>query len=185
MKSKEVPKSEYYTGNKSKALLVHILQGDKEVCKPLKAKIYDQSITWNKRQWYIEPSRFIFDSAGTAHQYVDVNDVAVLTIHKDHTDHCKKCGGKMTVDARQARALGRNGIFHAIWGLDSTHMVLLIVFAIGAMAMAGFAFYSFNQDTLHKAQLEASQKEVQRLNAILNPTPPEQDPNNVQGAPRR
>jgi hypothetical protein len=41
--------------------------------------------------------------------------------------------------------------------------------AIGAMAMAGFGFWSYNQDTLHKTQLEGAQKEITRLNLILYP----------------
>jgi len=163
--------NEYFTGASSKQLLVHVLQKGVEVDKPIKAKIYEQKVTWNKRQWYIYPERFIYDHKGIAHQYVDVNDVAVLTFHKDHADECKSCSKKMTVDAKQSRSLGRNGVFHAIWGLDSTHMVLLIIFAIGAMGMAGFAFYSYNQDTLHKAQLESSIREVARLNQIINPQP--------------
>lgn len=130
------------------------------------------------KKWFVYPPRFIYDNKGVAHQYVDVNDEAVLTFRKDHTDKCRKCGGKMTIDTRESRSLGRHGIFHAIWGLDSTHMILLIIFAIGAMGMAGFAFYSYNQDTLHKTQLESANKEIVRLNNIINPVPinPNQNP---------
>lgn len=83
----------------------------------------------------------------------------------------------MTIDARQARMLGRAGVFHAIWGIDSSHLILIIIFAIGAMAMAGFAFYSYNQDTLHKTQLESANKEIARLNYIINPQPTEDNRN--------
>jgi hypothetical protein len=152
--------NEYYTGEKKKQLLVHVLQDGIEVTKPIKSKIYEQKVTWNKRQWFVYPERFVFDYKGVAHQYVDVNDVAVLTIHKDHTDRCKKCDRNMTIDAKQARELGKKGVFHAIWGIDSTHMILLIVFAIGAMAMAGFAVYSYNQDTLHKTQLDNANQKI-------------------------
>ena len=169
-------KSEYFTGEKKKQLLVHILQDGIEVDKPIKKMIYDQQVEWKKRTYPIVPSRFIFDHKGIAHQYVDTNDVAVLTIHKDHYDNCKKCGKRMTIDARNARELGKRGLIQAIWGIDNTHMILIIVMAIGAMAMAGFAFYSYNQDTLHKTQLEAEKQktnsleaEISRLNNIINP----------------
>jgi hypothetical protein len=164
-------KNEYYTGNVSKKLFVHVMQDGIEVAKPIKAKIYDQHIVWNKRQYPIIPDRFYYDHKGIAHQQVASNDVSVLTYKKDHEDNCKKCGGKMTIDARQARMLGRSGVFHAIWGIDSSHMILIIIFAIGAMAMTAFAFYSYNQDTLHKTQLESANKEIARLNQIINPTP--------------
>jgi len=155
--------NEYFTGNKSKQLLVHVMQNGVEVDKPIKARIYDQNITWNKRQYPIIPDRFYYDYKGVAHQQVASNDVSVLTYHKDHTDVCKKCNGKMTIDAREARELGKRGVFHAIWGIDSTHLILLIIFAIGAVAMAGFAFYSYNQDTLHKTQLDNTKQQLEEL----------------------
>lgn len=168
MKSSQTTEdNKFYTGEKSKKLFVHVLQDGIEVDKPIKTKIYAQSVEWNKRQWFIYPPRFIYDHNGIAHQYVDVNDVSVLTWKKDHTDRCKQCDTKMTVDARQSRELGKRGVFHAIWGIDSTHLILLIVFAIGAIAMAGFAFWSYNQDTLHKTQLENAKMQISDLKAQL------------------
>jgi hypothetical protein len=162
----------YYTGNKSKNLLIHIMQDGIEVDKPIKSKIYEQSVSWRMRKYPIVPERFTYDYNGVAHQYVDVNDVAVLTWKKDHEDNCIKCGGKMTVDARESRALGRRGIFSAIWALDSTHMILILVFAIGAMAMAGAFFWAYSNDVKHATQLENANKEIVRLNNIINPPPP-------------
>lgn len=169
-------KSEYYTGNKSKNLLVHIMQKGIEIDKPVKSKIYEQYVEWNRRRWAVVPARFVFDYNGIAHQYVDVNDSSVLTWQKDHEDTCKKCGGKMTVDAKEVRALGRRGVFHAIWGLDNTHTIMLIVMFVGAIAMAGAFMWAYSNDVKHTAQLEASNKEVERLNGevsrlnnIINP----------------
>jgi hypothetical protein len=176
--------SEYYTGNKSKQLLVHVMQDGLEVDKPVKTKIYEQSVTWNKRQWPIIPSRFYYDYKGLAHMQVDVNDSAVLTFKKDHEDKCKKCGGKMTIDTTQTRTLGRKGIFNAIWGLDSTHLILMIVILLGAMGMAGAFIYYFNQDTLHKSQLENSNQKIVELkgqlcNLLDNCVPPPTDTSKV------
>ena len=159
--------ADYYTGNKSKQLLVHIMQDGLEVDKPVKTKIYEESVKWNKRQWPIIPSRFYYDYKGIAHQQVDVNDSAVLTFRKDHEDKCKKCGGKTTVDTIQTRTLGRKGIFNAIWGLDSSHMILMIIVMIGAMACAGAFVYYFNQDTLHSTQLENANSRVAELKTEL------------------
>jgi hypothetical protein len=156
-----------YTGNKSKNLIVHIMQDGIEVDKPIKTKIYEQQVTWRMRQYPIVPKRFTYDFSGVAHQYVDVNDVAVLTWQKDHEDSCIKCGGKMTVDARESRALGRRGVFNAIWQLDSTHMILILVFAIGAMAMAGAFFWAYNNDTKHTAELTSARAEIARQNIVI------------------
>lgn len=35
-----------YTGNKSKQLMVHIMQDGVEVDKPIKTKIYEQKVSW-------------------------------------------------------------------------------------------------------------------------------------------
>jgi len=181
-------RSQYYTGEKSKNLLVHVVQDGVEVTKPIKKKIYDQRVSWNKRDYPIVPERFIWDSKGIAHQYVTTNDVAVLSFNKDHEDKCRKCGGKMTIDARSARELGRKGIFHAIWALDSTHMILMIIVIIGGMAGAGFGVYFYGEDMKHKTAFENGQtritelnNEIARLNLIINP---ELDPNGPTPIPR-
>lgn len=160
-----------YTGNSSKQLICHIAQknGNRliEVDKPIVTKIYNQSVEWRGRAYPIVPERFTFDYKGIAHQWVDVNDCSVLTYNKDHEENCRRCGGKMTVDAREARALGRRGIFHNIWGLDNTHVMLMLILIIGAMAMAGFGFYSYNQDTMHKTQLESAKIEIARQSNVI------------------
>ena len=160
-------KGEYYTGNKSKKLLVHIMQKGIEVDKPVKSKIYAQNVSWNKRQWAVVPERFIFDYSGVAHQYVDVNDVSALTWKKDHEDKCRQCGGKMTVDARESRALGRRGVFHAIWGLDNTHTILLIVMFIGIVGMAGAFVWAYTNDTKHATQLTGAEAKIKEQTAII------------------
>lgn len=160
-----------YTGNTSKKLIVHICQqrGNEliEVDKPVTAKIWHQDIQWRGRQYPVIPSRFFYDYQGIAHQNVDVNDVSVLTWKKDHEDKCKACGGKMTVDAQESRKLGRRGIFNAIWALDNTHIMLMVVLLLGAMGMAGAFFYFFNQDTLHKTQLEGAKAEIARQDIVI------------------
>jgi len=161
------PKNEYYTGNISKQLLVHVMQNGVEVDKPIKAKIFDRSVVWNQRHYPVIPSRFMHDYNGLAHQYVDTNDVAVLTWQKDHEDKCKKCGGKMTIDAQQSRALGRRGIFNAIWGLDNTHMIIIILAICASIGASAFAVYELNQDTLHKAQLESAQTAIKQYKLAL------------------
>ena len=157
----------YYTGEKTKSLVVHMIQNGVEVDKPINTKTFSQSVEWNKRQYPIVPSRWMWDNKGIAHQYVDVNDVAVLTWQKDHEDNCRRCGGKMTVDARESRALGRRGIFRAIWELDNTHVMLMLVFVIIGMAMTGAFFWAYMNDTKHTAELEASKRDVTRQANII------------------
>jgi hypothetical protein len=174
--------NEYFTGERNKKLLVHIIQNGVEVTRPLRKRIYDQQVFWRKRTYPIDIKKTIVDSKGIHHLYVSANDMAILSFNKDHEDNCRKCGGKMFIDARNARDLVKRNTIQAIWGIDSTHMILLMVFAIGAMAAVGFAFYSYNQDTLHNTQLKAEQARNTELineNGILrNMTLNQQNNNN-------
>lgn len=138
-------KSEYYTGEKNKSLLVHVLQNGVEVDKPIKSQIWHQSVEWKRRIYPIDSTRFIVDSKGQHHQYVSANDVAVLSVQKDHEDRCKKCGGKMTVDARNLRDLVKRKTIEPIWGIDTSHIVLLMILAIVVLAMVGMAFYMYTE----------------------------------------
>lgn len=170
---------DYYTGEKNKKLLVHVIENGVEVTKPIRKRIYDQQVVWKKRVFPIDIKQSIVDAKGIHHLYVSANDMAILSFRKDHADHCRKCNGKMFIDARNARDLLKRNTIQAIWGIDSTHMILLLVFAVGAMAAVGFAFYSFNQDTRHTAELTAEKAKNAQLtidnSGLVNQTKTLQD----------
>jgi len=154
--TQEVSDNEYFTGNKSKQLFVHIVQNNVEVTKPIKAKIFSQQIEWNRRVYPIEPKSFLIDSKGVHHQYVEANDMAILRFNKDHEDRCKKCGGKMFVDARNARDLVKRKTIEAIWGIDSTHIILLMIMGIAILIVIGFAFYMFSDNQSLHAKIDSA-----------------------------
>lgn len=158
---------DFYTGEKNKKLLIHIIEAGVEVTKPIRKRIYDQQVIWKKRIYPIDIKQSIVDAKGIHHLYVSANDMAILNFRKDHADHCRKCNGKMFIDARNARDLLKRNTIQAIWGIDSTHMILLMVFAVGMMAAVGFAFYSFNQDTRHTAELTAEKAKTLSQNTEI------------------
>lgn len=166
--SDKVP--DYYTGERTKLLLAHITQGgNKEVTKPIKAKVYSQEIKWKNRQWSLigQESRFITDNKGINHVYLDVNDSAVLTLHKDHTDKCKKCGGKMTIDAMSNKQMNRKKIVTAIWGIDNTHIMLLLIMGIVTLILGVLLMYMYGDSQSAHAQITALQLE---LHPTINPS---------------
>jgi hypothetical protein len=174
-------KSQFYTGEKSKELIVHIMQNGLEVSKPIKKKIYDREVEWNGRKWPIVSHRFYYDYKGIAHQQVDANDMAVLTYHKDHTDTCRKCGGKMTVDTVNSRKLGRRGIFNAIWGIDNTHLIAIIVAFIIAAGLAGAFMWAFNDASIAKTKLTYDDKLIHEYRLALGLDKPD-DKGNTKNA---
>ena len=162
---------EYYTGERTKILLAHITQGrNKEVTKPIKAKVYSQEIKWKNRQWSLigQESRFITDNKGINHVYLDVNDSAVLTLHKDHTDTCKKCGGKMTIDAMSNKQMNRKKIVTAIWGLDNTHIMLLLIMGIVTLILGVVIMYMYGDNQQAHATITALQLQI-HPSVVTNP----------------
>lgn len=155
-KDGEVDKNDFFTGNNSKKLLVHVMQDNVEVSKPIKTQIWRQQVEWKQRIFPIVPARFIVDSKGQHHQYVNVNDVSVLSFNKDHADKCRKCGGKMFIDARNARDLVKRKTIEAIWGIDSTHIILLIIVGIMALMAMAFAFVMFNENTKLNQKIDSA-----------------------------
>lgn len=143
----KLDKNDFYTGEDSKELLVHVVQDNIEVSKPIKTKIWKQQVEWKQRIFPIVPSRFVTDHKGLKHQYVNANDVSVLSFNKDHEDKCRKCGGKMFVDARNARDLVKRKTIEAIWGIDSTHIILLIILGMVALGSIGAVLYFANEST--------------------------------------
>lgn len=149
-------KNDFFTGNNSKKLFVHVMQDNVEVSKPIKTQIWKQQIEWKQRVFPIVPARFIVDAKGIHHQYVNVNDVSVLSFNKDHADKCRKCGGKMFIDARNARDLVKRKTIEAIWGIDSTHIVLLIILGVMTMVTTFSTIYFANQTTALQQQINSA-----------------------------
>lgn len=132
---------EFYTGEKGKNLLVHVVQDGVCVSKPIKTKIWRQEVAWKQRIWPIVPAKFWYDEKGLAHQMVDANDVSVLSFNKDHEEKCRKCGGKMTIDAKTEAALVRRKRDFNLWGTDNNYFMMIVILAIFGMMMLAIAWY--------------------------------------------
>lgn len=134
--------NEFYTGEKSKVLYVHVMQDNVEVDKPIKTVIWKQEIEWRQRVFPISPQDFIVDNKGVNHQYVDANKMRAKRFSKS-PDTCIKCGGRLSsdIDARNARDLLKRKTIEPIWGIDSTHIILMLVMGIIILGVMGFAFY--------------------------------------------
>ena len=160
-KEDKVP--DYYTGEKSKLLLAHITHNcNNEVTKPIKLKIYSQDVKWKNRQWSLigQEGKFITDNKGINHVYLDVNDSAVLHLKKDHADRCKKCGGKMTIDAMSNKQMNRKKIITAIWGLDNTHIMLLLIMGIVTLILGVVIMYMYGDNQQAHATITSLQDQL-------------------------
>lgn len=147
--------NDYYTGEKDKVLFVHVMQGNVEVDKPIKSQIWKQQVEWRGRLYPISHEDFIVDSKGMHHQYVNANNTSCLRFG-GAIDNCVKCGGKMTIDARNARELLKRNTIQAIWGIDSTHVILLMILGMGLLAVVGFAVYEYTQGQALQTKIDSA-----------------------------
>lgn len=145
---------DFYKGNRNKKLTCHIMVNNRKEVGRTKSRIYNQEFTWKKRIYPIEQSRIITDVKGDAHLYVDVNDCACLSFDKDHADTCKKCKGKMTIDAKNARDLVKRKTISSIWGVDSSHIMMLLIMGIVLMIMIMIVFYMYLENTKLNTKLQ-------------------------------
>lgn len=148
--------------SKSKVLLVHIMQNGNHEIATVKTKIYAQEVTWQKRLWPIDHTAFVIDKKGIANFYIDVNEsTGALRFQKSYIDKCVQCGNKIGQDAVNTRDLLKRKTITAIWGIDSTHIMLLLILGIALLIMGVAVLYMYGEN----------QKLTSKL-ATLVPTPP-------------
>jgi hypothetical protein len=66
---------------------------------------------------------------------------------------CDKCGDKISYDARNVRDLLKRKTIDTFWGIDSSHILLLLVMGIIAIAAFGGVFYLLGQNQNLQTQL--------------------------------
>jgi len=152
--------------NKNAELQIHILDAfHTEVGVP-KAKTFSQDFTWNKRTFPISPDAVGYvDKKGVKHLFCDANEadgtlrwlsprkVNLLDSKGDIIDKCAQCGGKISIDASNVRDLVKRKTISTFWGLDSSHILLLLVMGIIAIGAFGGLFYLLGQNQNLQSQL--------------------------------
>lgn len=147
---------------KSNRLICHMMVNRNREVGVTKTKIHNQEFTWNKRLWPIDHTAIIIDKKGIAHLYLDVNEsTGTLRFNKSYIDKCVECGNKIGQDAVNTRDLLKRKTVTALWGVDNSHIMLLMILAIGMVIMAGVILYMYGENQKMTAKL-----------ASLVPTPP-------------
>lgn len=68
-------------------------------------------------------------------------------------DMCTRCGGRITIDARNQRDLNKRKTIDSFWGLDNSQVLLLIIMGIIAIGALGGVFYLIGQNQTLQEQL--------------------------------
>lgn len=151
-------------------LLCHIMQDDlKHEIGVAKSKVGNQDFTWRKRMFPISNDAIWVDKKGISHIHVVINEsdgtIRYLLPQKQNIidDKCVACDGKISIDAKNVYDLVKRKTINAIWGIDNSFFLLLIVVGIFAVGALGFAFYLFGQNTTLQNELRILKTPVQML----------------------
>jgi len=150
----EIPDS-VFAGNKSKKMLVHLMvNANKEVGKPFKVKLSAQEIKKGKRIWSVNKKELVTDYKGNNHLYLDANKCTTIGLKKQVTDTCVKCNGELSIDARNVRDLVKRKTIETFWGVDQTHIILLLIMGIAVMGLIGLSFYLYTDNQKLNTKLQ-------------------------------
>lgn len=157
----------------------------------VKAKTQNQEFSWQKRIYPIPKDALDAiweDKKGISHLHVFVNEsdgvYRWLTPEKLNQyffdndngktvlkplDTCVKCGGRITIDATNVRDLVKRKTVNAIWGIDNSFMLLLLMMGIVLVIMMGALFYIIGQWQASQQQLNILlQSNANRGNTVTN-----------------
>lgn len=138
-------------GNKRTRLICHIMENEHKEIAIRKAKTFDQEFTWKKRVFPIDYKAIWTDRKGISHLHVQVNEAdgtfRFLYNIKDNIidDKCSACGGKISIDAKNVRDLVKRKTINAIWGLDQSHILIIMIAMIACVILAGALFFVLGQ----------------------------------------
>lgn len=158
---------------KSKKLIIHIMENLTNEVGRARAKVYSQEFTWKKRMWAIDSSAIAWvDTKGVSHYFVDVNEsdgtIRFLHAQKDNIidNKCTACNGKISIDAKNTWDLLKRKTINTFWGVDSSHIVLLIIMGIVAISAVAGIMYLLGQNT------KLTEQYTKLLERQSMPTPP-------------
>lgn len=157
-------------------LICHIMQGLNKEIGTTKCKTFDKSFKYKKRIWAIDSNAIYYDKKGVGHYRVEINMAdGTYRPHYEYKDNivddkCTKCGGAISIDALNVRALVNSNNIQSFWGRDSSHVLLLLILGIGLVIAIGALFFMVgeNQKTNQLlAQYLKSPPSVVTANMIL------------------
>jgi len=134
-------------------LLCHIMQDMINEVGIAKTKLYAQEFQWKKRMWPIDKDAVSWvDRKGLHHMFFDVNEsdgtIRFLNARKDNIidDKCMECGGKISMDAKNTWDLLKRRTVDVLFGVDSSHIVLLMIIGIVALICIAAVFFLIGEN---------------------------------------
>lgn len=169
-------------------LVCHLLYNMKDEIGTVKAKKYAQEFSYKKRMWPIDKDAVSYtDRKGNEHYFCDINESDGIVrwldpIQFNHLefvgenkvqflDKCSECGGRITYDARNVRDMLKRKTIDTFWGIDSSHIMLLLVMGIIAIGAFGGLFYLLGQNQNLQQQLNKYLPSAEEVKQSRNPLP--------------
>lgn len=133
-------------------LLCHVVDNDLREVGTAKARTHHQEFNWNKRTFPIDQKAkdvMWTDKKGIRHLLIAVNEsdgtYHFLTPSKQNLideqakaiDKCGQCGDRISIDAQNVRDLVKRKTINAIWGVDNSYVMLLLIMGIVLVMLVG------------------------------------------------
>lgn len=143
----------------------HIMDDDLNEVGKVKVNTSKQEFEYKKRMWALPKNIDTAtwrDKKGIYHLHVHVNEsdgiIRFLEPKKFITiDICKKCGNRISIDAKNVWDLMKRRTITAIWGIDNTFTLLLILMGIIAVGAIGALFYVIGENQTLQTQIQVLQ----------------------------
>lgn len=134
-------------------LICHLMHDMVNEVGTAKTRLYAQEFSWKKRMWPIDKDAVAWkDKKGVSHMFFDVNEsdgtIRFLHQRKDNIvdDKCIECGGKISMDARNTWDLLKRKTVDVLFGLDASHIVLLMIIGIVALICIAAVFFLIGEN---------------------------------------
>jgi hypothetical protein len=135
----------------------------------VKANLSKQEFTWKKRMWPIKDDykdAIWEDKKGISHLHVNVNEAdgtyhfitpAKLNLYgfeknedgsykMSAIDMCAQCGDRISIDAINTRDLMKRKTITSYWGVDSSHVMLLLILGVAVMIAMAIIMYMYGEN---------------------------------------
>lgn len=136
------------------------MENDHKEIAVKKTKTFNQEFNWKKRTFPIDYKAIWIDRKGISHLHIQVNEAdgtyRFMYNIKDNIidDKCSACGGKISIDAKNVRDLTKRKTINAIWGLDQSHILIILISMMVCVILAGALFFVLGQLETTQTQLQ-------------------------------
>lgn len=175
----------YKPVSKKQLLFCHIHNRKEQEIAVVRTKIYSQDFTWKKRIYPIDATAIWYDKKGNGHIHCVANEsdgtirflfaeqlnlISLDGEKPEHIDKCESCGGRISIDAKNVHDLIKRKTLSTFWGIDQSHILLLLIMGIIMVGAFGGLMYLLGENQKVQKQYTALlEQTIKEQNTVTAP----------------